>query len=113
MTEELKKYLGDRRSGLLFPSRSGTPLGENNMLRPLQTARGKLKIPRASFHAFRHGRCSFLVRSDVPRSVIRDWFGHSSDKMIDLYSHRWGKHSKLEMQKLVPLMDSKKWTQTG
>lgn len=73
----------------------------------LDTALGKLQIPRAGFHAFRHGRCSFLVRTDVPRSVIRDWLGHSSDKMIDLYSHRWGKHSKLEMQKLVPLMDSR------
>jgi len=110
VVQELKKYLGTRRSGLLFPTRNNTPVQENNMLRGLHKVLDKLKIPRAGFHAFRHGRCSFLVRSDVPRSVIRDWIGHASDKMIDRYSHRWGKHSKQEMARLTPLMDSS-WTQ--
>jgi integrase len=108
VVQELKKFLGDRRSGLFFPSRNGTPLRENNMLRDgLHPVLGKLKISRAGFHAFRHGRCSFLVRSDVPRAVIREWLGHASDSMIDRYSHRWGKHSRVEMQKLIPLMDSR------
>ena len=111
VVEELKKYLGARRSGLLFSSRNGTPLRENNMLRRIHSVLDKLKIPRAGFHAFRHGRCSFLVRSDVARSIIREWMGHASDAMIDRYSHRWGKHGKMEMQRLTPLMDSK-WTQT-
>lgn len=105
---ELKKYLGARRSGLLFPSRHGTPLHENNLLRDnLHPLLDRLKIPRAGFHAFRHGRCSFLVRSDTPRSVIRAWMGHASDAMIDRYSHKWGKHGKQEMARLTPLMDSR------
>ena len=33
VAEELRKYLGARRSGLLFPSRNGTPLHENDLLR--------------------------------------------------------------------------------
>ena len=111
VVQELKKYLGARRSGLLFSSRNGTPLRENNLLRDnLHPLLDKLKIPRAGFHAFRHGRCSFLVRSDVPRSVIREWIGHASDEMIDRYSHRWGKHGKQEMSRLIPVLDPI-WTQ--
>jgi integrase len=107
---ELKRYLGTRRSGLLFPTRNGTPVHENNALRSLHKVLGELKIPRAGFHAFRHGRCSFLVRSNVPRPVIREWIGHASDAMIDRYSHRWGKHGKQEMARLTPVLDPS-WTQ--
>jgi integrase len=108
VADELKKYLGGRRSGLLFPSRNGTPLHENNLLRDnLHPLLDRLKIPRCGFHAFRHGRCSFLVRSDVRKSVIRAWMGHASDKMIDRYSHRWGKHGSEEMEKLPSIMDSR------
>lgn len=77
------------------------------MLEYLHMVLDELKIPRCGFHAFRHGRCSFLVRSDTDRSAIRAWMGHASDKMIDRYSHKWGKHSKREMARLAPVMDPK------
>lgn len=107
---ELTKHVGGRRFGYVFQTRNGTALRESNELPHLHDVLEKLGIPKAGFHAFRHGRCSFLVRSDVPRAVIREWLGHGSDAMIEVYSHRLGKYGKQEMQKLIPLLDSS-WTQ--
>lgn len=107
---ELKRHLGTRRFGYVFQTRNGTPLRESNVLPDLHIVLEEIGISRAGFHAFRHGRCSFLVRSDVPRAVIREWLGHGSDAMIDRYSHRLGKHGSREMKRLIPLLDST-WTQ--
>jgi integrase len=108
---ELQKHLNGRRCGYVFPTRNGTALRESNVLPDLHDVLEELEIPRAGFHAFRHGRCSFLVRSDVSRAVIREWLGHGSDAMIDRYSHKLGKYGKAEMAKLKPTLDSS-WTQT-
>ena len=107
---QLKRHLEGRRHGYVFQTRNGTPLRESNVLPELHDVLKALGMPPAGFHAFRHGRCSFLVRSDVARAVIREWLGHGSDAMIDSYSHRLGKYGAREMQKLTPLLDST-WTQ--
>ena len=110
VVEELKKHLNGRRRGYVFQTRNGTAFRESNILSDLHDVLDELGIPRAGFHAFRHGRCSFLVRSDVSRAIIREWLGHGSDAMIDRYSHKLGKHGKAEMAKLKPTLDSS-WTQ--
>lgn len=63
-------------------------------------------------HAFRRGRISQLVYSGVSRQVIRDWCGHSSDKMIDHYTKLLRQHHAPEMAKLKPLLDPS-WTQVN
>jgi integrase len=83
VVEELKKHLSGRRFGYVFQTRNGTALRESNLLPNLHNVLDELEILRARFHAFRHGRCSFLVRSDGSRAVIREWLGHGSDAMID------------------------------
>jgi integrase len=103
---ELKKHLKGRRHGYVFQTRNGTALRESNILPDLHDVLDELGIPRAGFHSFRHGRCSFLVRSDVSRAVIREWLGHGSDAMIDRYSHKLGKYGKAEIAKLKPTLDS-------
>lgn len=110
VVEELKKHLNGRRHGYVFQTRNGTALRASNTLSYLHDVLDELGIPHAGFHAFRHGRCSFLVRSDVSRAVIRDWLGHGSEAMIDRYSHKLGKYGKAEMAKLKPTLDSS-WTQ--
>ncbi len=109
---ELKRHMGIQRFGYVFQTRNGTALRQSNVLSDLHAVLHSLGIPRAGFHAFRHGRCSYLVRSDVPRAVIREWMGHSSDAMIDCYSHQLGKYGNREMRRLTPLLDSS-WTQTS
>lgn len=70
---------------------NGTPLRVSNALPGFHNALKELQNPRAGFHAFRHSRCSFLVRSDTARAVIREWLGHGFDEMVDRYSHRLGR----------------------
>jgi hypothetical protein len=61
-------------------------------------------------HAFRRGQISEWVYSDVKRQVIRDWAGHGSDKLVDLYTKKMWEYRAPEMAKVKPLLDSK-WTQ--
>ena len=112
---ELKKHLKGRRSGYLFETRNGTPLRLSNVLEDkLQPILKKLRLvqPGMGMHAFRRGRISHLVYSGVSRQVIRDWCGHSSDKMIDHYTKMLRQHHAPEMAKVKPLL-GRSWTPVG
>ena len=112
---ELKKHLQGRRSGYLFETRNGTPLRLSNVLEDkLQPILRKLKLlqPRMGMHAFRRRRISHLVYSGVSRQVIRDWCGHSSDRMIDHYTKMLRQHHAPEMAKVKPLL-RRSWTPVG
>lgn len=112
---ELKKHLQERRSGYLFETRNGTPLRLSNVLEDkLQPILRKLKLlqPGMGMHAFRRGRISHLVYSGVSRQVIRDWCGHSSDRMIDHYTKMLRQHHAPEMAKVKPLL-RRSWTPVG
>ena len=110
---ELTKHLNGRRSGYLFQTRNGTPLRLSNVredkLCPILKEL-KLLRPGIGMHAFRRGRISQLVYAGVSRQVIRDWCGHSSDRMIDLYTRLSRQHHAPEMAKVKPLLDPS-WTQ--
>jgi integrase len=111
---ELKRHLMGRRSGYLFQTRNGTPLRLSNVREDkLYPILKELKLiqPGIGMHAFRRGRISQLVYSGVSRQVIRDWCGHSSDRMIDHYTKLLRQHHAPEMAKLKPLLDPS-WTQT-
>ncbi len=113
VVEELKKHLKARKFGYLFQTRNGTPLRLSNVLEDkLYPILRKLNLmqPGVGMHAFRRGRISHLVYSGVSRQVIRDWCGHSSDKMIDHYTKTLRQHHAPEMAKVKPLLDSS-WTQ--
>ena len=58
----LKKHLGDRKTGLVFPSRNNTPLVNRNInVDVLRVICKRLGIPNAGMHAFRHGRISRIA----------------------------------------------------
>jgi integrase len=110
---ELRNHLEGRRSGYLFQTRNGTPLRLSNVREDkLYPILKELKLIQAGvgMHAFRRGRISQLVYSGVSRQVIRDWCGHSSDKMVDHYTKLLRQHHAPEMAKLKPLLDPS-WTQ--
>ena len=113
VVEEVKKHLKTRKFGYLFQTRNGTPLRLSNVLEDkLNPILRELNLmqPGVGMHAFRRGRISHLVYSGVSRQVIRDWCGHSSDKMIDHYTKTLRHHHAPEMAKVKPLLDST-WTQ--
>ena len=108
--QEIKKHLAGRGSGYLFQTRNGTPLRLSNVLEDsLHPILDQLGIPRTGMHAFRRGRISEWVYSGVNRQVIRDWAGHGSEKLVDLYTKKMWEYHSPEMAKVKPLLDSK-WT---
>jgi integrase len=112
---EVKKHLLSRRSGYLFETRNGTPLCLSNVLEDkLHPPLRKLKLIQQGIgmHAFRRGRISHLVYSGVSRQIIRDWCGHSSDRMIDHYTKMLRQHQAPEMAKVKPLL-VRRWAPVG
>jgi integrase len=110
---EIEKHLAGRTTGYVFQTRNGTPLSLSNVLEDwLHPILDELGIPRTGMHAFRRGRISEWVYGGVTRQVIRDWAGHGSDKLVDLYTKkRWEYHSP-EMSKVKPLLElDSNWTQ--
>jgi integrase len=108
---EIKKHLAGRMSGYVFQTRNGTPLWLSNVLEDsLHPILDEIGIPRTGMHAFRRGRISEWVYNSVKRQVIRDWAGHGSDKLVDLYTKKMWEYHSPEMAKVKPLLDSN-WTQ--
>jgi hypothetical protein len=47
---------------------------------------------------------SFLVENNVPTSVIKQWIGHGSQRMIDLYTHSRPAFHQEALAKLPPMI---------
>jgi integrase len=87
LVEMLRQHLGGRTSGRVFRTRNGTPFSKDNVRRKLHSILQELGLKRGGLHAFRHGRDSFLRKKGVPDKIIKDWTGHSTLRMTDLYTH--------------------------
>lgn len=110
---EIEKHLAGRKTGYVFQTRNDTPLCLSNVLEDsLHPILDELGIPRTGMHAFRRGRISEWVYGGVKRQVIRDWAGHGSDKLIDLYTKKLWEYHSPEMSKVKPLLElDSNWTQ--
>jgi integrase len=83
----LKDYLNGRQEGLVFSSKNGKPLRNNNVLRRrLHPILQELSIREGGMHGFRHGRVSFVGENNTPVEVIKAWIGHGSERMVRLYN---------------------------
>ena len=84
IAEPLARLLRDYvagKSGYLFATSSGRPLGQRNVLRTLQATDKKI-----GFHAFRRFRTETLRRARVPEDLVKLWLGHSKKSVTDLYA---------------------------
>jgi integrase len=90
----LKEYVGERRTGFLFRTRNGKPLGSSNILRRhLHPALKQLKYinsftrtHKAGNHAFRRFRNTYLRNhTECPQGLQQYWMGHAGESMTDLY----------------------------
>lgn len=83
----LRKYIGERKSGLLFCSKAGKPLGQSNILRrTLHPILAELEQPKCGTHAFRRFRLTWLRQNTVPKDLEHFWMGHADEEVGDLYS---------------------------
>jgi len=76
----LRGYAANK-SGYLFATASGKPLGQRNVLRALH-ATGKT----VGLHAFRRFRTETLRRACVPEDLTKLWLGHSTKTITDSYA---------------------------
>jgi integrase len=83
----LRKFIGQKQSGLLFCSKAGKPLGQSNILRrTLHPILAELGQPKCGAHAFRRFRLTWLRENAVPKDLEHFWMGHADEEVGDLYS---------------------------
>jgi integrase len=83
----LLEFIGERKSGLLFSTRTGKQLAQTNILRRhLHPALAEIGFEKAGNHAFRRYRNTFLRNySHCPESLINFWLGWGDEGMSGHY----------------------------
>ena len=69
------------KSGYLFPTASGKPLGQRSVLRALHATGKKIGL-----HSLRRFRTETLRRARVPEDLTKLWLGHSKETVTDFYA---------------------------
>ena len=85
----VKRFVGNRKSGFLFESGSGKPLNQRNALRyGLGKIRRDLNLDQngKGFHAFRRFRTAHLRKNRVPWDLEKFWLGHANRDVTDKYA---------------------------
>jgi integrase len=79
--------VGDRRSGFIFCTRKGKPLGQSNILRrSLHPILKEARITKCGFHAFRRFRNTYLRNyTACPDGLRTFWLGWSGKGMGEHY----------------------------
>jgi len=105
----LKEYLATWRpnsEGFLFVNRNGRPYAANKVVEyGLWPVLGKLKIPRAGMHAFRHCHASLLMDVGANPTVARDQLRHSDARVtLGIYGHVIGNSQREAVDKVGEIL---------
>jgi integrase len=85
----LDDYIGDRKEGFLFQTRSGKMLSPESFYRDgLKTIFKRMGRTRVRFTAFRRFRESVLLRSECRQVLIDYWMGHENPDMSARYGRQ-------------------------
>lgn len=88
--DELKKYLDqlDRTQGLIFTTRTGTPISPRNLIREFKKIISGAGLPDINLHGLRHSHASLLLASGVNPKLVQERLGHASIALtLSTYSH--------------------------
>ena len=93
LAELLRKYVADRREGLLFHTSTGAQLLQANTLQDsLHPILKNLKHPKGGFNIFRRFRLTYVSKSECPEFLRHFWSGqaqrHVSDRYIKMLQER-------------------------
>jgi len=122
ITALLKEFVGFRKAGFVFRTRSGRPLGVSNIIRrhlhPALQRAGYVNPftgnHKAGNHAFRRFRNTYLRnRTQCPEGMNKYWLGHAGEDMSDRYDkiredvafrRKWAEQAGLgfELPSVVP-----------
>jgi len=79
--ERLKLGASWQDNGLVFCTRSGTPIHPRNLIRAFQTVRVRAGLPPMRFHDLRHSCLSLLAAQGIPARVAMEIAGHSDIRL--------------------------------
>ena len=93
------------RSEWLFPSQSGTPLHDRNLLRrKVWPVCDRLSIARFGWHTLRHTFSTHGGTSGVPLPVMQSLLGHTSAETTMLYTHPLAGAQREAVEKLASIL---------
>ena len=108
LAEMLRRFLGDRREGLLFVNKAGRPYTSSGKvvqkrLWPLCDA---LKIPRAGLHAFRHMHATVLLETGATPKIAQRQLRHADSRVtLDHYAHLIDSSHREAVEKVAAFLD--------
>ncbi len=74
--------------GLVFATKTGTPLDRHNLLRQFKRLLKRAELPNIPFHNLRHTCATILFQKDTHPKLVQSLLGHASVKItMDTYSH--------------------------
>ena len=87
VAKQLSDFVGGRKTGYIFGTSNGKPLGQSNILRrSLHPVLESLGIKWCGFHAFRRFRNTYLRNyTSCPNGLRNFWLGWSGRDMSDHY----------------------------
>jgi len=110
LREHLERQQGERVAagerwvdhGLIFPSKSGTPMDASNLRLDFTRVLLQAGLPKIRFHDLRHTAASLMLNHGIPVIVVSKILGHSKPSItMDIYGHLYN-----EMQdEAAQLMD--------
>ncbi|MHB8806566.1 MAG: site-specific integrase [Anaerolineaceae bacterium] len=96
---ELKKALAKNRwqeNDLVFPSSTGTPLNQSNVLKQYAEIQKAANLKHIRFHDLRHIAASIMLNHGIPLLTVSYILGHSQPStMLNMYGHQF---SAMELQ---------------
>jgi integrase len=91
LAAHLTKYTAERKTGLLFHTRTAQPFDNYNIvnwnLKPLLEKIGIVNTKRMGLHAFRHCNASALDSMGAPFKIGMDRLGHADSATTMGYTH--------------------------
>jgi len=86
LTKMLIEYIGDRKTGPVFASRTGTPIDMHNFCsRGLAAARKAANVGCGDIHTFRHFNATLMDSLKTPGAVKRLRLGHAGVTVTEGY----------------------------
>lgn len=96
---DLKKMLAKSRwqeDDLVFPSTTGTPLNQSNMLKQFAEIQKAANLKHIRFHDLRHIAASIMLNHGIPLLTVSYILGHSQPSTtLNMYGHQF---SAMELQ---------------
>jgi integrase len=88
LTKWKEIHHGAAPQDLVFASRNKKPLSDNNLRRDIYKQCDAVRIPKVSWHMFRHLHGTLLSQLGVPVAVAQAQLGHADPRItLQIYTH--------------------------